>query len=560
MLNTTNKSLITILVNTLAAKGLKHVVASPGSRNAPLVIAFQRHPKIEMISIPDERSAAFFALGISQYTNLPTALICTSGTAGLNYAPALAEAFYQGIPLIAITADRPTEYVHQADGQTIDQQNIFNNYVKASFQYPTDEDHEDNHWYANRIANEAFNQSVHPNLSPVHINVPLREPLYNLDSTDYEARTIDVVISSQGLYPETTIALKKELNQYKKILILCGQIRPKEALAELVKKASLRSDVAVLSESISNFTGERVIPCIDRTLLSIDESNLDQFVPDLLVTFDGPVISKKIKAFLRKNKIKAHWHIGPNRTDLDTFHALSKAIVCSRTYFVEHVINAAENKNSDYSELWRNQFEGTIEKHNQFLANAPFSDLTIFKSIIDHMPDHVHFQLGNSSVVRYVQLFNHYPSVPQYGNRGTSGIDGCTSTAAGYTYISREMTLLISGDISFFYDTNGLWHNHLSPELRIIVINNGGGGIFKIIDGPNKVEERDMYFVTEQKGKVKNVAEAYGLDYERAENSNELKQILNGQFFKKSESAKILEIISDPNSNEVLKAYFNAIR
>ncbi|MDG2449230.1 MAG: 2-succinyl-5-enolpyruvyl-6-hydroxy-3-cyclohexene-1-carboxylic-acid synthase [Saprospiraceae bacterium] len=554
--NTTNKSLVTILVNTLAAKGLKHVVASPGSRNAPLLIAFQRHPSVEVISIPDERSAAFFALGMAQYTDLPTALICTSGTAGLNYSPAMAEAFYQGIPLLAITADRPTEYVHQEDGQTINQQRIFKNFTKSFFQFPLDEEHLDNHWYANRIANEAYNQCVHPNLGPVHINVPLREPLYQTTETNFDARTIEVVISSQGLYPETENALRLELNEFRKILILCGQIRPKEELAELVKKASLRSDVVVLSESISNFTGENVIPCIDRTLISFGKKQKEAFVPDLLITFDGPVISKKIKAFLRLNLIKDHWHIGPNRTDLDTFHALSKAIVCSRTYFVEEVLNKAESKASSYATLWHNQYQHSQEKHRLFINKAPWSDLIVFKSIIDHLPEDIHLQLGNSSVVRYFQLFDHYPSVPQYSNRGTSGIDGCTSTAAGYAHISKKMTLLITGDISFFYDTNGLWHHHISPDLRIILINNGGGGIFKIIEGPNSVDEKDDFFVTKQQANAINVAAAYGLSYQRADDMDSLQNILEIDFYKKSESAKILEVFSNEDSDLVLKDYF----
>ena len=557
--NTTNKSLVSVLVNTLAAKGLKNVVASPGSRNAPLVIAFERHPNVEVISIPDERSAAFFALGIAQYTDLPTAIICTSGTAGLNYAPALAEAFYQGIPLLAITADRPTEYVHQADGQTIDQKEIFKNFVKASFQFPTDEDHSDNHWYANRIANEAYNQCVHPNLGPVHVNVPLREPLYEISQTNFETRTIDVVISSQGLYPETERALREELDKYKKILVLCGQIRPKEALSELVKLASLRSEVAVLSESISNFTGKNVIPCIDRTLLSIAKHELEHFVPDLLITFDGPVISKKIKAFLRTSNVPAHWHIGPNRTDLDTFHSLTKAIVCSRTYFVEEVLNKARTKESDYATLWQKQYQQSQKKHHDFLNHAPWSDLTIFKQIVDTMPSNIHLQLGNSSVVRYVQLFDDYPPVPQYSNRGTSGIDGCTSTAAGYAYISGAMTLLITGDISFIYDTNGLWHHHLSPDLRIILINNGGGGIFKIIEGPNSVKERDQFFVTKQNANAEGVASTYGLEYLCSHESESLNQILNTSFYQKSEKPKLLEVFSNEESHEVLKAYFNNI-
>ncbi|MEE9373298.1 MAG: 2-succinyl-5-enolpyruvyl-6-hydroxy-3-cyclohexene-1-carboxylic-acid synthase [Saprospiraceae bacterium] len=557
--NTTNKQLVSILVNTLAAKGLKHVVASPGSRNAPLVIAFSRHPEIDIISIPDERSAAFFALGMAQYSNLPTAIICTSGTAGLNYAPAMAEAYYQGIPLMAITADRPTEYVHQADGQTINQRNIFKNYVKSSFQFPTDEGHPDNLWHANRITNEAYNNCVHPNLGPVHINVPLREPLYSSARTNFTARTIDVVMSSQGLYPETTNSLKRDLFRYKKILILCGQIRPKEALADLVKQASLRSDVAVLSESISNFTGENVIPCIDRTLLSIPEERLVDFVPELLITFDGPVISKKIKTFLRENKVTAHWHIGPNRTDLDTFHSLTKAIVCSRTFFVEEVLNTSKEKNSEYASLWHAQFKVSHQKHSTFLETVSFSDLSIFKIIIDHMPNFIHLQLGNSSVVRYMQLFNHYPKVPQYSNRGTSGIDGCTSTAAGYAHISNEMTLLITGDISFFYDSNGLWHRHLSPHLRIILINNGGGGIFNIIEGPNQIKERKDFFIAQQQGNAKTLCQSYGVEYYRADSTETLNMTLQDKFYSKSKLPKLLEIFSNEDSGKVLKAYFKAL-
>ena len=340
-----DKALVRELVNTLAKKGLRHVVASPGSRNAPLVISFNRHPDVHCISIPDERAAAFFALGIAQYLNTPVALVCTSGTAGLNYGPALAEAYYQMLPIIAITTDRPIEYTDQEDGQTIDQKNIFANYVKASFQFPQEAHHKDNIWHANCMTNEAYNKSVFPQFGPVHINIPLREPLYSFQNNKGTYRTVELVRNADELNKHAVIDLRKEIENYYRIMILNGQLKPKAPLDGLIQKASLRSDTVVLAESLSNFSGEKVIPCIDRTLLSIAEKDLEKYCPDLLITFDGPVISKKIKAFLRKYRPKEHWHIGNHRTDLDTYQSLTKSIMCSRTFFVREVLNAAQTKN-----------------------------------------------------------------------------------------------------------------------------------------------------------------------------------------------------------------------
>ncbi len=554
-----DKALVRELVNTLAKKGLRHVVASPGSRHAPLVISFNRHPDVHCTSIPDERAAAFFALGIAQYLNTPVALVCTSGTAGLNYAPALAEAYYQMLPLIAITSDRPVEYTDQADGQTIDQKNIFSNYVKASFQFPQEAHHEDNIWHANRIANEVYNKSIYPQFGPVHINIPLREPLYGLKSSVGESRTIELVRNAEHLDKTTVNGLKEELADFQKIMILNGQLKPKAPLDGLIQEASLRSNIVVLAESLSNFSGERVIPCIDRTLLSISEQDLERYRPELLITFDGPVISKKIKAYLRRYRPKEHWHIGNHRSDLDTYQSLTKSIMCSRTFFVKEVLNAAKETNSTFSELWYSQYLEAKENHSRFLEKAPYSDLPVFQSIVRNIPEYVHLQLGNSSVVRYVQLFDEYPKVPQYGNRGTSGIDGCTSTAAGYAYASGEETLLITGDLSFFYDTNGLWHKHLSPKLRIILINNGGGGIFKIIEGPDTVDELEDFFVAGQQVDTRRISEAYGLQYHKAENRAELEAVLNGSFFELSNTPRLLEVVTPPDSHKVLKSYFEAL-
>ena len=556
MHKTSDKTLVSILVNTLVAQGVKYVICSPGSRNAPLMISFNRRASVHCISIPDERSAGFFALGTAQFLNEPIVVVCTSGTAGLNYSPALAEAYYQMLPIIAITADRPVEYTDQADGQTIDQKNIFSNFVKASFQFPEESSNPDTLWYANRIANEAYNKSIYPQMGPVHINVPLREPLYGLEDNTETPRTIELVRNLEYLDSYTVDKLKSQLNDFQRIMILNGQLKPKAALDGLVQQASLRTDTVVLAESLSNFSGERVIPCIDRTLISIRKENLADYSPDLLITFDGPVVSKKIKAYLRAHRPKSHWHIGNHRTDLDTFQSLTKSIMCSRTFFIEEILNKADTKYSNYSELWCTLFEKARNNHEEFVGNAAYSDLTVFDTIIQNIPSNIHLQLGNSSVVRYIQLFDHYPKVHQYGNRGTSGIDGCTSTAVGYAYASNEETLLITGDLSFFYDTNGLWHRHLSPKLRIILINNCGGGIFKIIEGPGSVKEQDEFFVCEQVADAKEICIAYGLDYAVATTLDEVDGQLRTSFFNESNRPKLLEIVTPKDSDLVLKAYF----
>lgn len=555
-----DKRHVIILVNTLVAKGLRYVISSPGSRNAPLMISFKRHPKVVCISIPDERSAAFFALGMAQYLNEPVGLVCTSGTAGLNYSPGLAEAYYQMIPIIAITADRPNEYADQADGQTIVQKNIFGNYIKGSFQIPQEEGVEDAYWHTNRIANEAFNRSVYPQAGPVHINIPLREPLYETVENNDQVRTIEVVRHTERLDPDTVDRLRNILAGFSKIMILNGQLKPKAALDGLVQKSSLRNDTVVLAESLSNFSGEMVIPCIDRTLLSIPEDRLEEYGPDLLITFDGPVISKKIKVFLRRFRPVEHWHIGNHRTDLDTYQSLTRSIMCSRTFFVDEVLNKSEKKSSNYSDMWTESNRKSQKNHTEFLQKAVYSDLTVFHSITSLLPAGVHLHLGNSSIVRYFQLFDNYPKMPQFGNRGTSGIDGCTSTAAGYAFASKAMSLLITGDLSFFYDTNGLWHRHLSANLRIIMINNGGGGIFKIIAGPNTVEERDELFVAEQITKAKDICRAYSIDYFSAQNIGEVESVLSGSFFSPADKPKLLEILTPKDSHISLHAYFNHLK
>ncbi|HEX8545795.1 MAG TPA: 2-succinyl-5-enolpyruvyl-6-hydroxy-3-cyclohexene-1-carboxylic-acid synthase, partial [Cytophagaceae bacterium] len=222
-----------------AQKSVRSVILSPGSRCAPLTLAFVRHPDIITKTISDERSAAFIALGMALQTRQTVGLLCTSGTAGLNYSPAVAEAFCQQVPLIIFTADRPPEWIDQLDGQTIRQQNLFGRNVKASYQLPVDYNHPDAAWYIERILSEAINQAEEYPKGPVHINVPLREPLYpETIEFDEGVKIISTFPGKKTLSLDLQERLQTEVKSFKKILIVAGQNNPNPRLTEVIARIS----------------------------------------------------------------------------------------------------------------------------------------------------------------------------------------------------------------------------------------------------------------------------------------------------------------------------------
>ncbi|MFC2097370.1 2-succinyl-5-enolpyruvyl-6-hydroxy-3-cyclohexene-1-carboxylic-acid synthase [Bacteroidota bacterium] len=555
----TNKLIINYLVEVCLKKGIDYLITSPGSRNAPIIIAFNKSEKIKCLSISDERSAAFFALGIAQQTNKTVALACTSGTAVLNYAPAIAEAYYQKVPLLILTADRPEEWTDQGDGQTIRQKNIFNNYIKKDYQLPLELIHEDDIWHLCRIISEAINLTTYPDSGPVHINIPLREPLYNQKNVlkGLKPKIIDIVAPEFKIKDEEIKKLLKVWNGYKKILILTGTLNKNDKLNELLNELSKKNSVVIITETTSNLYGKNYFCCIDKLISNMSEDEQDKFRPELLITLGGNVISKKIKALLRNKLPDEHWHISPNNLHIDTYQALTKNICVNPSCFFDEIIKSSENNSSDYysdiSEI-RNKRE---LNHKKFLEKAPYSDLKVFELILKNIPDNSNLQLANSTPVRYTQLFQPYKNLNYYSNRGTSGIDGCLSTAIGASYVNPTPITLIIGDIAFFYDSNGLWNNYINSNFRIILINNSGGNIFRIIDGPDKTDELETYFEANQNISAKGISETFNLNYYSADNFIDIENVL-GEFYNyKNNKPAILEIKTPNKINaKVLKEYF----
>lgn len=559
---TTNKPIVNVISQLASAKGMEHAVVSSGSRNAPIVIAFHEQKKIKCLSVIDERSAGFFALGITQQTGKPVALICTSGSAVLNYAPAIVEAFYQKIPLLIITADRPTEWIDQDDGQTIRQHNIFSGYIKASYSIPADGNHPDEMWYAERAFSEAFNiASQQGNQGPVHVNIPLREPLYGeTKSPQNKFKDIEIAEVISKLSDNEEKELRKEWSSAKKKIVICGLNKPNAALNKILSKLAEDSSVVVLTESTSNLFDPKFVSTVDGYFEALTEEEKLSLKPELLVTIGGPVTTKRFKSYLRKYKPEKHWHISKASTHIDTYQSLTKVIPVAEVEFFSAMSKAKPN-NSGYATKVKQIETKALKALDKYIEQVPFSDLKVFQILIDGLPIGSDVQLGNSTPIRYANLFDlNETKAAFYSNRGVSGIDGSVSTAAGAAYGSGKATTLITGDLTFLYDSNGLWNKNLSANLRIIVINNSGGGIFRIIDSKDTplLEE---YFEATHTMKIEPFAKAYDIPYYSASNEKELSATLE-KFYKPHKGKPVILEVFTPNkvNAEVLLGYFKFLK
>jgi 2-succinyl-5-enolpyruvyl-6-hydroxy-3-cyclohexene-1-carboxylate synthase len=536
---------------------VEDVIICPGSRNAPFIIDLANHPKIKAYSIIDERSAAFFALGIAQQKKKPAVVVSTSGTASLNFGPALAEAFYQRIPLIAVTADRPEEWIDQGEGQSIRQKNVFANYCKASFDIGHDFDDRDRMWYHNRMLNEAFRLCMNAPKGPVHLNFHLRESLYLTTPDRIETRFIKDAKTVVSLSEIEWADIVQELNHSKRVLVLAGQMEADENRQVALEQFATLNQVIVFTETHSHLNSSFFIASIDRWIMAAGEKANILSEIDLLITIGNNVISRKIKDYLRKSSAK-HWHVDEASELMDTYRILDKIIPLSPAVFFEELkgkVNSVGNFRSSMLSI----HDISSKKGNEFIASTEWSDLKAIAQVMVDVPANYQIQMGNSSVVRYIQLYDQKPGLTYFGNRGVSGIDGCSSTALGAAYAGGSETLLISGDIAFFYDSNAFWNKYVSPKLKIVIINNGGGGIFRIIDGPASTGALETFFETAHTRTAESLCAMYSLPYKQASNERDLSEALKWLF--ESTQCSVLEIKTPPEKNDkILKNFFNAIK
>jgi len=463
-MKTTNKPSIRSLIDICFQRGLRDIVFSPGSRNAPLVIGFNADDRFTTYCIPDERVAGFFALGISLKKQIPCMLCCTSGSASLNYAPAICEAYYQNIPLLVLTADRPEDKIDQGVGQSMRQKDVYVNYINGSYQ----------------------------------------------------------ISSSQDAY-------------------------------------SLSQNIRIVNEAISlSFSKNGPVHSIDRVLTGVSQ-NEELYRPDLLIYIGGQIISKKIIRYFSDFSADKQWYINPDKVQ-DTFESLTDHIATDTISFVQSLVELDSPNLKSYNYKWYELNDSIHIGHKSYFSNIAFSDLAVFNFLLTHIPDNSVLHVSNSSAIRYVQLFDQRKDLVYHANRGVSGIDGSTSTAMGYSHVSDKQNIFITGDISFFYDSNAFWHPHQPKNLKVILINNSGGGIFRIIDGPSSSEHLEQFFEAHHELKAEKFADTYGLEYFKAEDMISLSSVFTEFINNSNTNIQLLEVITPREENsEVLKDYFKSI-
>ena len=548
------------IIQRCQAHNIKHIVISPGSRNAPLTIGFTANDFFECYSIIDERSAGFFALGIAQQLQQPVALVCTSGSALVNYYPAVVEAFYSRIPLVVISADRPDHLINIGDGQTITQPHIFASHIlyeanlKEVIKKSFIKSFKDNDSLITKALKFAYTAK-----GPVHINAPFSDPLY--ETVEVLKADFDINLSCT-IDPSVSLpkSLIKKWYSSKKKMILVGVNTPESIKQSYLDLIGEDPSVVVLTETTSNLHQTNFFSSIDQLITPLDATDFEALQPEILLTFGGMVVSKKIKTFLRSYAPKLHWHIDPVQAN-DTFFCLTKHYKCSVNNFLKQLVSTNGSPvESQYFKTWNQVKNRRLQKHNAYVKSIPFSDFKAFDNILKHIPSSSMVQSSNSSTIRYLQLFNLNPSLTIFCNRGTCGIDGSTSTAVGASCVSEKPTVFITGDLSFFYDSNALWNNYIPSSFRIIIINNRGGGIFRILPGNKNSENFSTFFETNHTLTAKSISEHFMFDYASASSYDEL----NAQwddFYATSQRPKILEIFTPSSENDrILLSYFDFIK
>lgn len=550
-----DKKNILQLVALLRAHGITQVVLCPGSRNAPLVHTFSTHPDFVSYAITDERSAGYFAIGLALNEGRPVAVCCTSGTALLNLHPAVAEAYYQQVPLVIISADRPAAWIGQMDGQTLPQPGVFRSLVRKSVDLPEIHTEEDE-WYCNRLVNEALLETNHHGKGPVHINIPLSEPLFQFTAENLPEVRVITRYQGLGACDGNCHELLGKLEKYRRRMIVVGQ-ENRTCPLENGSAQRLSRHFVWLTEHLGN----QAIPGVpirnfDAALYAMPEENMPQMAPELLITYGGHIVSKRLKKFLRRYPSKEHWHVSPDGEVVDLYGSLTTLIETEPFDFLEKIANLPDDRVPEYPCVWE-RFCKTIPE-----PDFAYSEMAAIGAMLRSLPMSCVLHLANSSVVRYAQLYSVPSTVEICCNRGTNGIEGSLSTAVGYAACSDKLNFVAIGDLSFFYDMNALWNKHVKPNLRILLLNNGGGEIFHTLPGLDMPDTSHQFVTAVHDTSARGWAEERGFLYLRVDGEERLAEAM--PVFTRAEVMDrpvLLEVFTDKDKDvRMLKDYYYQLK
>ena len=542
-----NKENVNILTSLLVAHGVSYAVVCPGSRNAPIVHNLVTCPDIDCFSVTDERSAGFYALGMAQATLSPVAVCVTSGTALLNLLPAVAEAYYQHVPLVVISADRPPQWIDQLDGQTLPQQDALGRFVRKAVSLP-EPHNEEEHWFCNRMVNEALLAARQRGDGPVHINVPLTEPLYEftVDSLPderritYAAPCVDkrLITKCSGMFWKAS-----------RPMVVVGQSSKEKLIAD--DFAEISGFAVVLNEALSIGCGA----CHFDELLC-QEQLPDDLVPDFLLYVGDTLVSRRMKQFLRKlPKDVPVWAISEDGVVHDTFKSLCGVIEGHPADAIASLGDLAPMKRrrgtSPFFDRWDELLAETDEKIEDFTPG--YSQMAAVKCLEEMLDDDDDFvtHYANSMSVRLANIYAcHYV----FCNRGVNGIEGSLSTAAGFSLETDQTVYCVLGDLSFFYE-------ELRGNLRILLLNNGGGGIFEKFEGLQGSPARERFVMAKHHASAEGICHSYQVAYRAAHNMDELEEGIYWLQQEQGERPMLLEVFTDSaNDAKIMKAYYDRFR
>ena len=557
-----NKENVNILTALLVAHGVRHAVVCPGSRNAPIVHNLNECPDIACYPVTDERSAGFYALGMSQALTKPVCVkepvvVCvTSGTALLNLAPAIAEAYYQRWPLVVISADRPPQWIDQLDGQTLPQPDALGRFVAKAVSLPEPRDDEER-WYCNRLVNEVLLKSREG--FPVHINVPIAEPLFSFTTQTLPAqRKIELIgsLMNNRLFHE---AFLSAFFQARKPMVIVGQTYFDDSCmaADLYE---IGAYAVVLSESLTN-TVER---CHFDEVLPLLEGD-DSYKPDFILYLGGTLVSKRLKRFIRGLSDVSVWSVSEDGAVYDTFMHLTGIIKGSVYEATVLLMDAIEQSTATHTETF-------VERWNRLLQRAcahadayepAYSQMAAVKWFERRIGEKkiskkASFHYANSTAIRLANIYAcHYV----YCNRGVNGIDGSLSTAAGFSLVKDDTVYCVIGDLSFFYDQNALWNQNLKGNFRVLLLNKGKGGIFNMLPGLEQSPVRDSFVAASHQTSAEGICQQNHVVYLRADDMEQMQKGIETLLSLESDRPVLLEVFTNASEDEsAYRLYFKQLQ
>jgi len=544
------------LLSLLKLHGISKFVVSPGSRHIPIVISMECDPFFKLYSVVDERSASFFALGIIQKTNEPVGIICTSGTASANYNSAIAEAYYQHLPLLVITADRLPCYLDQQEDQMIHQATEYQNVAKWVANLPECQNTEEE-WYCNRLINEALLELRHHGDGPVQINIPIHSHIDAFTTPEIPiVRKITRI--DMGIQEENWTVLANMIRD-KKIVVIIGEGFPLNEKQNQQLDQFLNSfDAVVLADKMSNCHHTYSIENAFPILQAISNKDVSEMKPDLIITCRANYsFNPEFKGFVKRCGKIEHWYVSPSGVIVDPFTLLSTVFEMDEFYFFDKMVKAISTKalSHDYAEIWKVISESIEE------PDVEYSHLAAVKEFFKNLPKDCCLHLANSNSVRMAQLFHIDPSVEVHCNRGTDGIDGSMSSAVGYAASAEKDVYLMIGDLSFFYDMNAIWNRQLGKNLRIFLDNNDGGAIMHMPKRPDLVASLlPNYISAQHKTSAKAWVENRGFTYISATNIEELQVGMKKLVDPSTEGPVIIEVFTEMlEDTRIFKEYYASI-